>query len=89
MNNKRTIIILITLVCYFLFILVITMIGVLDDKSIRGNNLIKERSDKTYSKLESFFSVSLNRKHSFGLDPTPNPLLPPNIEDDVEAEMTD
>ncbi len=89
MKRKRTIIVLITLVSYFFFILVVTLIGVHDERSIRGSKIIDKRRNKIYSNIESINSVSLNRKLNCGLDPTPIPPLPPNIEDEIEAEMTD
>lgn len=89
MKRKRTIIILITLISYFFFVLVVTVVGVNDESSTQDSKIIVDRGNNIYFNMELIFSVSLNSKHSSGLDPTPNPPLPPNIENDIAAEIMD
>lgn len=45
--------------------------------------------NKINSQLELIFSVSTDVEYNSGLDPTPNPPLPPNIEDDMQKERID
>lgn len=91
MRKNRAVIILLTVVSYLIFILVAIVLGVINESSFSENDTVNKSENviETYSIKKSTISVNINIKRVSGMDPTPNPPLPPDTEYDNELETID
>jgi len=91
MKKKRKVILTITLISYFLFISFIHFIGIVTNNPIKNekNNNVRNDVVKIYSTINSVLSVMMKIDTNSGMDPTPNPPLPPNPNDGIETEILD
>lgn len=91
MKENRKFILAITLASYLLFIFVINLVGIVKDSPVRSSNTNNVRNNvfKIYSNMKSVFSVIMRIDTNSGMDPTPNPPLPPKLDDGIETEILD
>lgn len=86
MKRDRIIIVLITIVSYFFFMLFLYVLALNDESASRNSTVHSERQDQSISRFNSnsVVSADLKIKNNFGVDPTPNPPLPPKIQNEIE-----
>lgn len=91
MKKNRKLILAITLASYLFFIFVLNLVGIVENSPIKNSNTNKVRNNvfKIYSNMNSVFSVIMDIEANSGMDPTPNPPLPPELNDGIETEMLD
>ena len=91
MKKNRKFILAITLVSYMLFIFVLNLVGIVKDSPIRNSNTNKVRNNvfEIYSNVNSVFSAIMRIDTNSGMDPTPNPPLPLELDDEIETEILD
>jgi hypothetical protein len=91
MKEGRKKIILITLISYFLFIIVLHVSGIDDENGIGEDKYIKNRTN--FSVMNSHAgtagSVYINNELNSGMDPTPIPPVPLNFILDESLEPLD
>ena len=87
MKRNRAIIVSITLVSYFFFIFFMNLSGIISNNSsqILKTGIEKKNIPNIFSKI-NILSLFIGIKPNSGMDPTPTPPLPPELEVEIETD---